>query len=78
MFHLNLTFRVVYFIATTTEHANLMRAVECSKDILNYVNQAVKEAENYQRLVDFQKKVDRGPFDKFDHPVSHDFRVSII
>ncbi|KAG1656754.1 Rho guanine nucleotide exchange factor 11 [Nymphon striatum] len=62
-------------VSGTDEHKKVLRAVDCSKKILNFVNQSVKEAENKQRLLELQKKIDRSHFDKVDHPISHEFRV---
>ncbi|XP_048839065.1 rho guanine nucleotide exchange factor 12-like isoform X2 [Brienomyrus brachyistius] len=49
-------------IAKYTEDAEEMekvkRAGECCRQILNYVNQAVKESENKQRLEDYQRRLD--------------------
>ncbi|KAG1693951.1 Rho guanine nucleotide exchange factor 12 [Nymphon striatum] len=63
-----------YSTGGTDEHKKVLRAVDCSKKILNFVNQSVKEAENKQRLLELQKKIDRSHFDKVDHPISHEFR----
>ncbi|GAB6027465.1 hypothetical protein CHUAL_001722 [Chamberlinius hualienensis] len=63
-----------YTCPTTSEYKNITRAVDCSKQILNYVNEAVKEAENCHRLSEWQKKIDWGPFEKSDHPISHEFK----
>lgn len=60
----------------TDELHKLKRAVERSKEILNYVNRAVKEAEDAGRLQDLQKRLDKTAFDKLDHPISMEFRVS--
>jgi seryl-tRNA(Sec) selenium transferase len=39
------------------EHAKLERAFQCSKHILEYVNQAVKEYENHYKLEHLQRKI---------------------
>lgn len=61
---------------THTELARLKRAVERSKEILNFVNQAVKEADDNARLHDMQKRLDKSGFERFDHPIAVEFRVS--
>ncbi|XP_031567652.1 uncharacterized protein LOC116302491 [Actinia tenebrosa] len=38
---------------------DIERAITCTKDLLAYVNQSVKECENHQRLLEFQKKIDK-------------------
>lgn len=42
------------------ERAAVLRALERSKKILSHVNQAVREAQDYDRLVEIQRIVDRG------------------
>nr|XP_050855300.1 uncharacterized protein LOC127066076 isoform X3 [Vespula vulgaris] len=56
------------------EKASVLRGLERSKEILSRVNQAVKEAEDYQRLVEIQRTIDRSAFDKFDHPTVQEFK----
>ena len=51
--------------------------MERSKEILNFVNQAVKEAEDLQRLTEIQKRLDKSGFEKVDHPMATEFKVSI-
>lgn len=60
------------------EYLKVQRAVDRSKEILNHVNKAVKEAEDYQRLVEIQKRIDRTQFDKMECSAAHEFRVSIL
>nr|XP_018910906.1 PREDICTED: rho guanine nucleotide exchange factor 11 isoform X3 [Bemisia tabaci] len=52
----------------------VLRALERSKEILNYVNQAVREAEDQHRLADIQRKLDKTSFDKADHPMVAEFK----
>lgn len=54
---------IVFVIANTEEHTNLERALKCSKHILEYVNQAVKDCENHQRLIDLQRRIDKKNID---------------
>lgn len=61
---------------TPLEVVRIKRALERSKEILNYVNQAVKEAEDKARLQEMQKKLDLTNFVRFEHPISSEFRVS--
>ncbi|KAK0168904.1 hypothetical protein PV327_002662 [Microctonus hyperodae] len=49
------------------EKAAVLRALERSKEILSLVNQAVREAEDCQRLTEILRLTDRSAFDKFDH-----------
>ena len=59
----------------TSEYTGVCRAVERSKEILNHVNQAVREAEDRHRLAEIQKRLDRTAFDKADHQASGEFKV---
>lgn len=56
------------------EKAAISRSLERSKEILSRVNQAVKEAEDHQRLTEIQRTIDRSAFDKFDHPTVQEFK----
>ncbi|OAD46957.1 Rho guanine nucleotide exchange factor 12 [Eufriesea mexicana] len=56
------------------ERAAVLRSLERSKEILSCVNQAVREAEDYQRLSEIQRTIDRSAFDKFDHPTVQEFK----
>ncbi|XP_061073106.1 rho guanine nucleotide exchange factor 12 isoform X2 [Conger conger] len=51
------------------EKEKVKRAGECCKKILNYVNQAVKEAENKQRLEDYQRRLDLSSLKQNEHPM---------
>ncbi|XP_076650814.1 rho guanine nucleotide exchange factor 2 isoform X2 [Halictus rubicundus] len=56
------------------ERAAVLRSLDRSKEILSRVNQAVREAEDYQRLAEIQRTIDRSAFDKFDHPTVQEFK----
>ncbi|XP_029169695.1 rho guanine nucleotide exchange factor 12 isoform X3 [Nylanderia fulva] len=56
------------------EKAAVLRSLERSKEILSRVNQAVREAEDHQRLAEIQRTIDRSAFDKFDHPTVQEFK----
>lgn len=61
---------------TTAELERLRRALERSKEILNFVNQGVKEAEDKERLEEIQKRLDKTAFDKVsEHAIAVEFRV---
>jgi hypothetical protein len=59
------------------ELISVLRAVERSKEILNHVNQAVREAEDIQRLSDIQRRLDKSGFEKVEHPMAGEFKVCI-
>ncbi|XP_077524953.1 rho guanine nucleotide exchange factor 11-like isoform X4 [Amblyomma americanum] len=59
----------------SVEHAQLQRALQCSKRILAHVNQAVREAENAHRLGELQRRLDKSSLDKVEsHPLSPVYR----
>lgn len=49
----------MFVAAQSEEHTKLERALQCSKHILEYVNQAVKEYENHYKLEHLQRKVEK-------------------
>lgn len=55
----------------------MARAEERSREILNFVNASVKEADDQHRLAEIQRRLDKSPFDKVDNPLASEFRVSI-
>jgi hypothetical protein len=59
----------------TEELVSVLRAVERSKEILNHVNQAVREAEDYQRLTDIQRRLEKSGLDKLDQPMAGECKV---
>ena len=52
-----------FLSASTEEHTRLECALKCSKDILEYVNQAVKDFENKYTLQQLQRKIDKRQID---------------
>ena len=61
--------------ATSDEYELLQRAHACSKEILNYVNQAVRDCENHQKLVNFQRRLDKRSIENSTHPVILEYKV---
>ena len=61
--------------ATSDEYDLLQRAHACSKEILNYVNQAVRDCENHQKLVNFQRRLDKRSIENSTHPVILEYKV---
>ncbi|XP_053297394.1 rho guanine nucleotide exchange factor 12 isoform X1 [Pleuronectes platessa] len=51
------------------EREKVKKAGECCKKILNHVNQAVKEAENKQRLEDYQRRLDLSSLKQSENPM---------
>uniref|UniRef100_A0A0A9WXR4 Rho guanine nucleotide exchange factor 12 n=1 Tax=Lygus hesperus TaxID=30085 RepID=A0A0A9WXR4_LYGHE len=56
------------------EHSRLKIAIEKSKELLNYVDMAVKEAEDEHRLAEIQRKLDKSQFDKTEHHIAQEFK----
>ncbi|XP_041657068.1 rho guanine nucleotide exchange factor 12 [Cheilinus undulatus] len=51
------------------EREKVRKAAECCKKILNHVNQAVKEAENKQRLIEYQRRLDISSLKQSENPM---------
>uniref|UniRef100_A0A8D3CYK6 Rho guanine nucleotide exchange factor 12 n=1 Tax=Scophthalmus maximus TaxID=52904 RepID=A0A8D3CYK6_SCOMX len=56
------------------EREKVKKAGECCKKILNHVNQAVKEAENKQRLEDYQRRLDLSSLKQSENPMILELR----
>ncbi|CAL7948274.1 unnamed protein product [Xylocopa violacea] len=56
------------------ERIAVLRSLDRSKEILSCVNQAVREAEDYQRLAEIHRTIDRSAFDRFEHPTVQEFK----
>ncbi|XP_064107436.1 uncharacterized protein LOC135216228 isoform X5 [Macrobrachium nipponense] len=59
------------------EYKQIARSLERSREILAYVNQAVQEAENNQRLSEIQRKLDQSSLTKNKHGHSDEFRGNL-
>ncbi|XP_011609543.2 rho guanine nucleotide exchange factor 12-like isoform X1 [Takifugu rubripes] len=51
------------------EKEKVKKAAECCKKILYHVNQAVKEAENRRRLMDYQRRLDISSLKQSENPI---------
>nr|XP_033773720.1 rho guanine nucleotide exchange factor 12 isoform X2 [Geotrypetes seraphini] len=56
------------------EKEKVKKAADCCRQILNHVNQAVKEAENKQRLEDYQRRLDLSYLKQAEDPMLDEFR----
>ncbi|KAF5899837.1 rho guanine nucleotide exchange factor 12-like isoform X1, partial [Clarias magur] len=56
------------------EKSKVKRACECCRQILNHVNQEVKEAENKQRLEDYQRRLDLSSLKQSEYPMIAEFK----
>lgn len=61
-----------------TELLNLQQAHNRSKEILNYVNEAAKQAWSKFRLQEIQKHLDTSVFEKTEHAIVNEFKVRHI
>uniref|UniRef100_A0A2K6EFT3 Rho guanine nucleotide exchange factor 12 n=1 Tax=Propithecus coquereli TaxID=379532 RepID=A0A2K6EFT3_PROCO len=57
------------------EREKVKKAADHCRQILNYVNQAVKEAENKQRLEDYQRRLDTSSLKLSEYPNVEELRV---
>ncbi|NXC50537.1 ARHGB factor, partial [Penelope pileata] len=60
--------------AGTLEHDKLCRARDHCRDILKYVNEAVKQAENRHRLEGYQKRLDATSLERTSNPLAAEFK----
>ncbi|KAG8147050.1 hypothetical protein E2320_014109, partial [Naja naja] len=58
------------------EHRKLCRARDQCREALRYVNEAVKQAENQQRLESYQKRLDASSLERTSNPIAAEFKVS--
>ncbi|CAM9164959.1 unnamed protein product, partial [Lampetra fluviatilis] len=64
-----------YTADSSPEHGKVQQASDCCKRILLSVNAAVREAENAQRLQDYQRRMDVSPFlEKTQYPYIAEFK----
>ncbi|XDV19902.1 hypothetical protein PO909_025298 [Leuciscus waleckii] len=56
------------------EKSKVKRAGECCRKILTHVNQEVKEAENKQRLEDYQRRLDLSSLKQSENPMIAEFK----
>ncbi|XP_048045505.1 rho guanine nucleotide exchange factor 12 isoform X2 [Megalobrama amblycephala] len=56
------------------ERGKVKRAGECCRKILTHVNQEVKEAENKQRLEDYQRRLDLSSLKQSENPMIAEFK----
>ncbi|KAL7977962.1 hypothetical protein Chor_004949 [Crotalus horridus] len=58
----------------TPEHQKLCRARDHCRELLRYVNEAVKQAENQQRLESYQKRLDATSLERTGNPIAAEFK----
>ncbi|NXS85401.1 ARHGB factor, partial [Erpornis zantholeuca] len=60
--------------AGSPEQEKLIRAREQCRDVLRFVNEAVRGAENRQRLRSFQRRLDTAALERTSNPLAAEFR----
>ncbi|KAM9540540.1 rho guanine nucleotide exchange factor 12-like isoform 1-T1 [Salvelinus alpinus] len=65
---------IAKYTEDAAEREKVKRAGECCRKILNYVNQTVKEAENKQRLEDYQRRLDLSSLKQSENPMISEFK----
>ena len=56
------------------EMASVGRSLELSREILNKVNQAIKDADNYKRLAKIERRLDKSALEKVGHPIADELK----
>ncbi|XP_006861801.1 PREDICTED: rho guanine nucleotide exchange factor 11 [Chrysochloris asiatica] len=59
---------------STSEHEKLCRARDQCREILKYVNEAVKQTENRHRLEGYQKRLDTTSLERASNPLAVEFK----
>lgn len=65
-----------HFTGGTSEHEKLCRARDQCREILKYVNEAVKQTENRHRLEGYQKRLDTTSLERASNPLAAEFKVA--
>ncbi|CAL8364533.1 unnamed protein product [Lota lota] len=66
--------RLAKYTEDCEEREKVKKAGECCRDILSHVNQAVKEAEDKQRLEDYQRRLDLSSLKQSENPMVLEFK----
>ncbi|KAM9781338.1 rho guanine nucleotide exchange factor 12 isoform X2 [Syngnathus typhle] len=66
--------KIAKYTEDEDEADKVRKAGECCRQILNHVNQAVKEAENKQRLLDYQRRLDISSLKPNENPLIAELR----
>lgn len=62
-------------VGGTSEHQKLCRARDQCREILKFVNEAVKQTENRHRLESYQKRLDATALERASNPLAAEFKV---
>lgn len=62
-------------VGGTPEHEKLCRARDQCREILKFVNEAVKQTENRHRLESYQKRLDATALERAINPLAAEFKV---
>lgn len=69
------TTSVSSWIGGTPEYEKLCRARDQCREILKFVNEAVKQTENRHRLEGYQKRLDATALERASNPLAAEFKV---
>lgn len=64
-----------HLVGGTSEHQKLCRARDQCREILKFVNEAVKQTENRHRLESYQKRLDATALERASNPLAAEFKV---
>lgn len=67
--------RPFWLVGGTSEHEKLGRARDQCREILKYVNEAVRHTENRHRVEGYQKRLDTTSLDRASNPLAAEFKV---
>ncbi|XP_029412353.1 rho guanine nucleotide exchange factor 11 isoform X5 [Nannospalax galili] len=65
---------IKYTEGGTSEHEKLCRARDQCREILKFVNEAVKQTENQHRLEGYQKRLDATALERANNPLAAEFK----
>ncbi|XP_043857119.1 rho guanine nucleotide exchange factor 11 isoform X7 [Dromiciops gliroides] len=65
---------IKYTDGSSSEYQKLCRARDQCREILKYVNEAVKQTENRQRLESYQKRLDTTSLERASNPLAAEFK----
>ncbi|RDD41356.1 Rho guanine nucleotide exchange factor 11 [Trichoplax sp. H2] len=63
-----------YTAGDKPDYKNVLKAIECTKETLAFVNQSIKDTEQAQKLLDIHKKLDRRSLDHSNNPAIAEFK----
>lgn len=59
----------LFVLEDTPEYNQLLRAHELSRDLLHFVNEEVREQENWRKTLNIKSRLDKRQIEQSKHPV---------